>query len=72
MIRTTFDAFFGRTTDVLAEATVPNGRWGDHHISIERVTDESSVRYLYRNGWDDALQCSLEDARRYFNERVAA
>lgn len=71
VIRTTIDAFLGRTTEVLAEASVPNGRWGDHHISIERVTDEGGIRFIYRNGWADGQLCALEDAQRYFNEKAA-
>ena len=51
----------------LATKQVPNGRWGDHTVSV-RVDDEG--RHLYCNGWSDPLECSKADAFRYFNENV--
>jgi len=54
--------------EVLASAVVPNGRWGDHHISVERRNGE----VLWRNGWNDPLVCDdVEQAMRFFNERVS-
>lgn len=61
-----------RTIETLAKAVVPNGRWGDHHISVERVSDEFGTCVLYRDGFSDPLQCDEADAMRFFNERLVA
>lgn len=53
---------------ILAQATVPNGRWGDHHVSVQRRGDEIQ----YRDGFSDPLVCDdFEQAMRFFNERLA-
>lgn len=58
--------------EVIASAVVSNGRWGDHHISVQRREYEGSVEFVWRNGWSDPLVCETEaDAMRFFNARIA-
>lgn len=54
----------------LAQATVPNGRWGDQWVGVERRDDD---RIVFYDGHSDPLVCPDEDtAMRFFNARVTS
>jgi len=54
------------TRKTIVTKQVPNGRWGDHTVSV-CIEDG---QFLYYNGWSDPLECSEADAMRYFRENV--
>ena len=62
----------GEVRITIAEAVVPNWRFGDHHISVEYVErDGCSPEYVYRDGYSDPLVCSRDYALGLFGERMA-
>jgi hypothetical protein len=55
----------------IAQATVPNGRWGDQWIAVELVEDDGRDIVIYRDGHSDPLHCDdVAMAMRFFNERI--
>jgi len=58
---------------ILASAVVPNGRFGDHHISVEcHRYDDGREEFVWRDGYSDPLICTgHDDAMRFFHERTA-
>lgn len=55
-------------TNVLKSAICPNGRFGQHHVSVE----ERDGEYVWRNGYGDPLVCSYEQANAFFESRLKA
>lgn len=55
----------------IKSAVCRNGRFGEHHISVEqREKEDSSLEYVYRNGHSDPLVCSYEQANYFFEVRL--
>lgn len=57
-------------TVTLKSATCPNGKFGEHNISVEQRDTENGCEYVWRNGYSDPLICTYDQAIGLFNNRL--
>lgn len=57
-------------TVTLKSATCPNGKFGEHNISVEQRDTETGCEYVWRNGYSDPCICTYAEAVAFFNDRL--